>query len=340
MAPTLNSSYFAVDMFGKKNPAGIYNYKVNPNGSIGVDYFFGGKPVTREGFRMFTGANIGDIERAGLGLRQASPAHPSAASASAASASAASKYTPPPWIPSINLNDVYNQARNNATNAANALFQTKVNDLVARMNAKRNRAREDYTTNVAELNTKLEKTMQDIATNKERTIADTTKNVQDIGTEERARQVTEARQYDASRRGLQSQLGEAGLSTSGLGRQQLEEAKLNRRDVEQAQAKKVSNSIYAQNTTRDRTLSDLVSSGDWAKKTTETGIKAEGTSRDRAIEDVMWEETTNRWDFEKERLAAIESGTAAGRKNYWANYLGGLSNPQKEYANKIYSGVF
>ncbi len=57
---TSNISGIALGGFG--GSSGYYKYKTNADGSIGVDYFFDGRPVTNQDFRQLTGADTTAIE--------------------------------------------------------------------------------------------------------------------------------------------------------------------------------------------------------------------------------------------------------------------------------------
>ena len=62
MAIDMNKSYLVM---GNLQPGtGTYNYKTNADGSIGVDYFWDGKPVSNQEFQAFTGSDVNAIEQA------------------------------------------------------------------------------------------------------------------------------------------------------------------------------------------------------------------------------------------------------------------------------------
>ena len=249
-------------------------------------------------------------------------------------------YVAPPWIPSINLEEVYNQSRNSATSQVNPSFIKKLNDFFAEQTAKRGRTVADYSTNIQNINDQLQQAQEGYATQRERTTTDVEKNLGDITTGETARQTTEGRQFDTARRGAQSQLGESGLTQSGLGKQQLTDMALNRKDIEQAQKRQIEGSVYAQKTTRDRTFADLASSEAWAVKGAEKGKVVAATGRDRDLEDLMFLETKTKDEIEWARQEAIDKVTSANQQNYFRNYLKGLNQGQQEQANRVYGGVF
>ena len=66
--------------------SGTYNYKLNADGSIGVDYFFDGKPVSNTEFQAFTGADIAAIEQAPYAQETPAPAQEDTSSGSSSAA--------------------------------------------------------------------------------------------------------------------------------------------------------------------------------------------------------------------------------------------------------------
>jgi hypothetical protein len=135
-------------------------------------------------------------------------------------------------------------------------------------------------------------------------------------------------------------LGEAGLTTSGLGRQQLVEGQKTRQLTEKEQARVVSANVNAQNLTKTRTLADLASTDDWAKKAKEETYRQATSSKSLAEQQANFDLEMNKLDAEIKRMEMVSTATRANEQQQWRDYLSGLSSDQRERASSVYGGYF
>jgi hypothetical protein len=251
-----------------------------------------------------------------------------------------STYQAPVAIPSLNLTNIYNKARAQAEASTNPWFSTQLSNYTKQRDLAKKKALEAYTSATNEAKMALEKTLGETATGRVRTEEDTATNLANISGEEANRQDLEALQYDQSRREAMGTLGEAGLTTSGLGRQQLVEGQKTRQLTEKEQARVVSANVNAQNLTKTRTLADLASTDDWAKKAKEETYRQATSSKSLAEQQANFDLEMNKLDAEIKRMEMVSTATRANEQQQWRDYLSGLSSAQRERASSVYGGYF
>jgi hypothetical protein len=251
-----------------------------------------------------------------------------------------STYQAPVAIPSLNLTNIYNKARTQAEASTNPWFSTQLSNYTKQRDLAKQKAMESYTATTNEAQMALEKTLGETATGRVRITEDTATNLANIQGEEANRQDLEALKYDQARRGAMETLGEAGLSTSGLGRQQLVEGQKTRQLTEKEQTRVVNANVNAQNLTKTRTLADLSSTDDWAKKAKEETVRQAGTSKSIAEQQADFDLEMNKLDAEIKRMEMVSTATRANEQQQWRDYLSGLSSAQRERASSLYGGYF
>lgn len=251
-----------------------------------------------------------------------------------------STYQAPVAIPSLNLTNIYNKAKAQAEAAVNPWFSTQLANYAKQRDLAKQKALESYTSATNEAKMALEKTLQETAAGKVRTEEDTATNLANIAGEEGNRQKLEALQYDQARRGMQENLGEAGLTTSGLGRQQLAEGQKTRQLTEKEQKRVVEANVNAQNLTKTRTIADLASSEDWAKKGHAETVRSATESKRIAESQADFDLELNKLDAEIKRMEMVNTATRGNEQQQWRDYLSGLSSAQRERASSLYGGYF
>ena len=251
-----------------------------------------------------------------------------------------STYQAPVAIPSLSLTNIYNKARAQAEAAVNPWFSTQLANYTKQRDLAKKKALESYTSTTNEAKLALEKALQETATGRVRAEEDTATNLANIAGEETNRQRLEALQYDQARRGLQENLGESGLTTSGLGRQQLAEEQKVRNLTETEQKRVVEANVKAQNLAKTRTIADLASSEDWAKKGHAETVRSATQTKKLAEEQANFDLELNKLDAEIKRMEMVNTSTRGFEQQQWRDYLSGLSSAQRERASSIYGGYF
>lgn len=243
-------------------------------------------------------------------------------------------------IPNLNVSDVWNQSYNAAIGSVSPYYQRQLDLFLEKQNTERARAYETRDIEVTNLVKELQNYLTGTGIQRTRTGEDVTTKLGQISEDERLRQQQEAQQYDIGRRGLQQQTAQAGLTFSGLGRQQLGQAAQQRKFTETQQVQEVKRQKAASELYRTRTFEDLARGETLKKEETGTKEKAIQLDLNRMIEDLAYEEKTKREQIEFEKQQAAYAAQGQFAKQAYLNYLGGLSTAQKEKASKIYGGVF
>lgn len=316
-----------------------YGYIYKPGG---VDYYSynaqGKTPVTREIFQSNTsryGTNVGQIEAGAPKIAEpVTTARPPGGGGGGGS-STGNVYVPP-----LNVDAIYKSATGRAAGQAGTWYQQNLDNYVKILDQRKSIESNILTTTQKDLEQQLKNLVEGNVITRGRTTEDTAYNLGRIGTEEGARQTTEARQFDLARRGLQSQQGEAGIATSGMGKQQQIQANFDRKMAEEKQARDVTDQKRVQELGLDRTFQDLALAEKHKGIATEFGKQKAQLSFDQAMGQLADEEFKYRQDLEGKK-AAMQSDVEKSLKiQDWLNYYQGLTQEQQYGAKQKYGGFF
>lgn len=233
------------------------------------------------------------------------------------------------------------QARRQAEESVNPLYTKKLNDMLAREAVKRQRAQEDYNTNLQSITDMLQQAQAGNALNRERTAEDVATNVGQLNTAEDRFQTASGQQFEDQRLAQAGELAASGLTTSGIGQQQTQRAIDERNTGEKQQTEDFQAQRASQAVLKARTFEDLGRSDVLAGQKAEKGKVAEKVNLDRLIEDVNSEESAGRFDIEQQRLGDIASQSNNYAKLNFNNYLAGIRDPRSLAATaQAYGGLF
>jgi len=245
-------------------------------------------------------------------------------------------YTPPPpvyappQIPFFSAQEAIRKSMPGATQTVNTFYNKLMADYLARMEENRQTQRKQFDLANKSLERQLLETKESAELGKVRTEEDVARNLSQMATEETARQGTEARQFDIGRRGLQEQLGQAGLSAEGIGGQKLWEAGMQRGDIEKAESRKIEAQKEAQIISRSRTIDDLARGLKRAEISTKEAKERAQLSLDTALGELAEQELSKKQYYEEQRQSEIARKAQAMASDEWDRYLSGLKTPQEQ----------
>ena len=246
-----------------------------------------------------------------------------------------------PWIPNLDVNKIYNTAKQKASGEANSWYQKELGVFLDQINYKKQLQGDYYNTTIQGLENQLKNLIEGNVTTRGRTLEDTDYNLGMIKTNEADRQTYEAQQFDQARRGIQEQLGASGLSTSGMGRQKLANAGFERKMTETAQAREVEDQKRTQEKTLSRTFEDLATSEKRKTEETELGKRQAKISFDDAMNDLAMTERDRRNSLVQTRDSIQSSMEQSERINAFLDYYNKLKTAgQRSEAWNQYGGFF
>lgn len=245
------------------------------------------------------------------------------------------------WIPSLDVNKIYKESQKKAAGEAGGWYQTQLGEFLKNLEYKRGLQKDYYDTSVSELEKGLKDMIEGNVITRGRTQSDTEYNLGRINEEEGARQQMEARSFDATKRGIESSLGESGLSTSGLGRQKLAEAGFKRKMTEEATSRDITEQKQTLNKNLSRTFEDLARSEKLKGEDTELGKRKAKISFDEAMVDLAETEREKRISLEQSRASQQSNLEQAYRINSFMDYYNKLktAGQRNEFWNQ-YGGFF
>lgn len=241
----------------------------------------------------------------------------------------------------IDIAAINAQARKQAEESVNPIYTKKLNDMLARLAVQRQRSQQDYDTAVTDFDENLKLAKETSERERGRTSEDVATNLGQINTVEDQFQTASGQQFDQDRMAEAANLAAAGLTTSGIGRQQANRAVEQRNLTEAQQGEEFQAQRTAQAVLKARTFEDLAKSDVLAEGRTEKGKKAAKLDLDRLMEDLTTEESSGRFEVEQQRLGDIAGRVSDYSQLAFNNILAGIRDPRVLQATaQTYGGVF
>jgi hypothetical protein len=231
-----------------------------------------------------------------------------------------------PKLPTFDYSANWAKAQSQAAKTVNPVYQDKLNRYLAKKNLSIKQQRTTTTRNKQDIQTALEQALEDTATGRVRTNEDADTKIGDITATENSWQRQEGRMFDQARAALLGEVANAGLTESGLGQGQVQNAVTDRNLASEDQVREFTNDKRDVETFRTRTLADLDTTD-----TRERGGAARKTEdQDIALRDFIdtknLEERDTRADLELERTGAIRSATQSAFDKILANTIQSLAS--------------
>lgn len=326
-------------------PNGLTNYSTL--GKVGnLSYYQVAKPGGYDYYKDQTAGNLGgfklsyaDLQKELAAANGGAPASNNPYLSNQAGAVGGAIAAPAP----INLDfaGIQARARAQAEGSVNPLYAQKLNDFLANQATQASRAQADKATNDKLIQEGLQNLTDQNALTGTRTAQDVAANLNNIGNQENYYQQQEGQGFDQARTAQQQQIAQSGLTGSGLGNQQLNQAVTQRNQQSGQQVQGFNIQKQAQQTLQTRTFQDLA-------KSTELGTKSAGTQSsqnqlnlNRFIEDQANSLQTEKQNEYVQQQADIQAAQNRYAKEQFVNALQGIGNTGTRLATQqAYSGLF
>lgn len=244
--------------------------------------------------------------------------------------------TPEPRFINYDITGSWNKARQMAEKAVSPVYKQKMTDFINRQKVELGRKKTDAASGKSALDLALKRLMEDTGTERVRTREDATTNIQNINDTLAFNTRQESLNFDQANRALNESLGAGNMADSGLGRQQVEDAQLARRDQSNEAIRQSSNQVEAQNTLMNRTFADLTKKETRGKQDTTTKKKAIDLDLERFIEDQRYDKDQKGKELELAKQADIAQksiGLQGQLVDQWLATLSGRGYTAQEIAN-------
>lgn len=249
-------------------------------------------------------------------------------------------YRTEPLPPYFDIVGNQNRARQQAEASVNPLYTKKINDFIERQKVELGRKQTDINTANTRMDQMLQDAMQLNEQTRTRTGEDVTNNMSELANKEQNFQADSGQSFDRTLQALRGNVANAGLTTSGLGQQQVEGATAAQNTDEARKGESFNVERRNQQLFKTRTFEDLTRSDTMKQRETEFGKSQNKLDLDRYIEDQKYNEGLTRAQLETQRLIDIMTNTSEYAKSGFMNFLGSLGRGQKyQAALKSYGGL-
>lgn len=246
----------------------------------------------------------------------------------------------PPVAANFNISQNWAKARSQAEAAVNPLYVKKLNDFLERQKVELARKNEDIARSNSQLEEILKNAMESSDISRTRTSEDVTKELSNIADTQQNFQQDTGQQYDQARSALQGNLAQSGLTTSGLGQQQLEQANTQQNIEEGRQVKSFNMQKETQQLFRTRTFEDLARSDVLQKRKESAGKELNKIDLDRYIQDQVYNEAQTRQQLEAQRMQDVLQQSGSYAKQGLADFLATIKDAGVRQATaQTYGGL-
>lgn len=243
--------------------------------------------------------------------------------------------------PPLNLSSIYNQASSKAQANVNPYYTKQLNDFVAQQAQDKALQQQQTQMNIQNLQTQLQNTLQGNSITQARTGQDVLQQEQQIGQKADQVQQDQGTQFDQARIAQAKQLASQGLTTSGLGEQQVQGSQDTRNIQEQRQTADTQQQLQQQELLKTRTFEDLARSGELATQSEGTGETQANFDLNKFIQGQSSSLQQQTQSLEQQRLQAVSTQTQQQAKLLVNQFIQSISNPaQRQAAAQVYGGAF
>lgn len=275
------------------------------------------------------------------GLNQSQTAQQPSSSAISAQIASLLRAQQQVYAPPLNLSSIYSQAGAKAASAVNPYYTKQLQDFQAQQAQDKALQQQQTQMNIQNLQTQLQNTLQGNSIAQARTGQDVLQNEQQIGIKADQQQQDQGTQFDQARIAQAKQLASQGLTTSGLGEQQVQGSQDTRNLQETRQAADVAQQNQAQELFKSRTFEDLARSGELAGQAEKTGETQQNFDLNKFIQGQAYSLQQQTQSLEQQRLARVSQETQNQAKLLVNQFIQSISNPaQRLAAAQQYQGAF
>lgn len=247
----------------------------------------------------------------------------------------------PVYAPKLDLSGIYGKAQGIAQNNVNPYYTKQLNDFIAQQSAEKVSQQQQAQTNIQNLQDQAANTLKANALTQQRTGQDVLQNEQQAGIKFDQQQQDQGTQFDQARIAQAKQLATQGVTTSGVGAQQVLQGQNDRNLQEGRQT----DEFHAQNQTQElfksRTFADLAQSNVLAQQSKDKGVKQINFDLNKYIQNQGFALSNEKGDLEQQRLARVAQETNNQAKLLVNQFIQNLSNPaQRLAAAQQYGSAF
>jgi len=236
------------------------------------------------------------------------------------------------YAPPLNLSSIYNQASSAAQGNVNPYYTKQLQDFQAQQAQEKALQQQQTQMNIQNLQTQLQNTLQGNSISQARTGQDVLQNEQQIAQKADQTQQDQGTQFDQARIAQAKQLATQGLTTAGLGQQQVQGSQDQRNVQEGRQAADVAQQQQAQELFKTRTFEDLARSGELATQAEKTGETQANFDLNKFILGQASALQQTQQQLEQQRLQRVAQETQSQAKLLVNNFIQSLSNPAQRLA--------
>lgn len=237
-----------------------------------------------------------------------------------------------PKLPTFDVLGNYNRARSTAEQYVNPLYQKYLTDFLAKQQMRKGNKQQETELAKQANATDLSQSLAESMINRGRATEDTANAVGQLNVQEGQMQQDTGTQFDIDRRATAEANAASGLTTSGLGRNNMFVQEEQRNISEDRQVKEFENQRQAKQLFKSRTFEDLARGDENAKTISSQKDQAAQFDFDSYVEELAAEETQYRLDNEVKRLGDISSQTQTyatqGSQQFLASLAGAGWRPQ------------
>lgn len=230
-----------------------------------------------------------------------------------------------PRLPSWDYASNYARAQQQATAAVNPVYQDKLTQYLQKAQAALGQKQVSVTRNKEDIATQLAQALQDSATGRVRTTEDATTQTGDVNQSENTFQRQEGRAFDAARTALLGDVSNAGLTESGIGQGQVQNAVTDRNIASEDQTAQFNAKRRDINTIKTRTLADLDTADTRAQGSAQRSTESQDIDLNNFIQNAQLDEQSFRTQNEADRTLAINSATQSAYQNIVAQAIANLT---------------
>lgn len=236
------------------------------------------------------------------------------------------------YAPKLDLSNIYNQASSSAANAVNPYYTKQLQDFQTQQAQDKALQQQQTQMNIQNLQTQLQNTIQGNQVTGSRTSQDVLQNEQQAGIKADQVQQDQGTQFDQARIAQAKQLASQGLTTSGLGGQQVLGSETDRNTQEGRQAADLAQNQQQQELLKTRTFEDLARSGELATQAEKTGETQANFDLNKFIQGQASSLQQTQQSLEQQRLQRVAQETQNQAKLLVNNFIQSLSDPAQRLA--------
>lgn len=229
-----------------------------------------------------------------------------------------------PRLPIYNTSQAWATAQKQAESHQNPVYQDKLNAYLQKAAVARQQTEAQTATNKQGIQTDLSQNLEDIGTQRTRVGEDTATNLADLNASQAFDQQQGGTQFDRMRSALLGDVANSGLTTSGLGAQQEDNAITDRNATEAEQGRQYTGKKDAANLNLKRTNQDLDVNTTRSQGSAVARTAQEDTNLKNFIDNASLDEQSERASNEAERLSAISGDTGNYYKTGVADFIQSL----------------